>query len=458
MSSTRHSQDGSFRQERYSSSRSLARGLLGNLVSKRCETVRDPRHRELIYWLHEVSLRDGYVLHRTCNLFPSWPWPSTVEDAESSLERLARELVEMFPDRALERHRRKFYKAFTPFIWKLCLDPATEVRRAATPFFTDLLSAMFEYKERFEEAARTRFAETAITRQVFELLDYALAQRAMVLIEGDYRTGKSLAAQAWAQMHLGCCRYVQLSSAGDDTGFYRDIARALGVACSTQMKAAELRNRVEEVLRSQQILLLIDECTFLLPQAIRLKAAPSRMNWLMTSILNNGAAVALIGPRDFSRAVAHVERRCPIWGAAQFWGRVKARRSLPDSLEASDLEAIAGLLLANGDQAARLLLVSHALRSEGYVAALESGALRARFFAEQESRSVGYADVQRMMKEAGTHQAPKSVVPAAPKPLAPRAANRSRPPRGTPASDRQPVGALAGVTDFTGTRPPGLLP
>ena len=181
----------------------------------------------------------------------------------------------------------------------------------------------------------------------------------------------------------------------------------------------------------------------------------NRVNWLMTSLIHNGVPVALTGSKNFARMMAHTERKCPIWGAEQFHGRIKLRRALPDSLVSSDLEAIAALLLPGSDDAARLLLVSHALRSEGYVAALESGALRARFFAAPERRPVSFADVQRVMKEAGTHQATRPIVPPAPRQRASSPAKPSRMPRVMPASDRLPVGALAGVTDFTGTRPPG---
>ena len=38
----------------------------------------------------------------------------------------------------------------------------------------------------------------------------------------------------------------------------------------------------------------------------------------MTALVNNGVTVALIGSRNFSRMMAHVERKCPIWAGNSF--------------------------------------------------------------------------------------------------------------------------------------------
>lgn len=404
MSSTRRtSKTGTLRQERFASSSSLPKGLLGNLVAKRCLALAGAEEKSLIHFLHELSLRDGYALHRTCNLFPRWPWVSEAAKAdERAFERVARELTEFFPERIAPKHRERFRRVLPRYLVSLCLDPGIELRNAGVPNFDRLADALFEYKQRMEAAPVGRLASTIATRTIFELLDYALSERGIVLATGTYRIGKSYSSQAWAQMHLGQARYVQLSSAADHTAFYRDIARSLGVACSTQMKAAHIRNRIEEVLRAQHLLLILDECDYLMPQAINLKAYPERVNWLMTSVVNNGVSVALIGSQNFVRMLEHVEKRCPIWGSEQFHGRIKLRQQLPESLEPDDLQAIAATLLPDSEEAALLALVAHALRSHGYVAALESGAARARFFARQANVVPDYYHVMRVMQEAGT--------------------------------------------------------
>ena len=242
MSSTRRtSKPGAIRQERFASSSSLPKGLLGNLIAKRCAALRDTGERNLIHFLHELSLRDGFTLHRTCNLFPAWPWPSTATaPAERAFERVARELVEMFPDRIEARHVEKFRKLFPRFLVKLCLDPAAELSTATMPTFAGIVDALHAYKRRIEAAGAGRLAPTAATRSIHGMLDYALTVRGITLALGTHRIGKSFSAQSWAQMHLGEARYVQLSSAPDDGAFFRDIAPLArrGVRCADEDRRA----------------------------------------------------------------------------------------------------------------------------------------------------------------------------------------------------------------------------
>ena len=53
------------------------------------------------------------------------------------------------------------------------------------------------------------------------------------------------------------------------------------------------------------------------------------------------------------------------------------------------------------------------MRSQGYVAALESGAARARFFASQAARKLDFADVERVMVESGTRRPASVATPSA---------------------------------------------
>lgn len=399
---------GKLRQERFSSSIALNKGLLGNLVARRCETLRSVEERSLIYFLHELSLRDGFAIHRTCNLFATWPWPSDAGVAETSFERLARELTQSFLARfSSAAIRNEVQRELPGFFARLCLDPALNLNdRGIFPRWPSIIADLRTYQVRFCAAVRTEIADTEVTQSIFELLDYARRQRGIVIAEGTYRIGKSFSAQAWCQMHLGEARYVQLSSATSDIGFFRDIARSVGVASSNQRKAFELRGRIEDALRGQHLLLVIDEADYLWPQAVRPHGSPERIAWLMTSAVNNGVPVALIASRNFSRMMRNVEKKCPIWGSEQFLGRIKLRKSLPDSLSKSDLRKVAELLLPNANRATLMLLVGHAMISNGHVADMESAASRAKFFADQARRDVAFEDVERALAEsANSHSA-----------------------------------------------------
>lgn len=390
------------RQEKFASSAKHRRGLLGNLVAKRATHVRTRAGREVIYFLADVSMRETRARHITCSLFPAWPWPSTSEREEAAFERVARELHEFYPVWCEARALKRLPK----FLAQLALDPSIDVETASVPGCRDLCGLLTEYKARFEISAVAHVAHTDTVKQVWETLDYALSQRGLVVATGEARTGKSTAAQSFALSHLGQCRYVQLTSAMDHTSFFRDLARGLGVACTAQRKCQEMRARVEDALREQHVMLILDEADYLWPQTTRPTEAPLRANWLLSSLCNSGVAVALIGTKNFPKLLGNLERKLPIWNARTWHGRVRLNRALPDQSTREDLEAIISASVPEADEAMRLLLLGHALKSPIAVTAIEGAAARARWFAAAESRSMGFADIERAMIESGTLPTP----------------------------------------------------
>ena len=386
------------RQERFASSAGFSKGLLGNLVARRCARVSSRAARELLYFIHELSSREPGLRHPSCTSFPAWPWGNEAANDETAFERIARELCEAHGIPA------KVAATIPDFLTGLCLNPKVPADSAQLAGFPGILAALDSYRRKFEQATASRVAMTATTKTVWGVLDYAMNQPGLVLAEGPYRTGKSYSAQAWAQMHLGQCRYVQLSSAKDEGSFYRDIARACGVACSTQMKAAEMRNRIEAVLREQHLLLIVDESDFIWPQAVNVKQVPDRVCWILTSLINNGVPVALIGSANFSRLMSNCETRCKLWGSTQFYGRLRLRQPLPAKLSESDLFAIARACVPEADDSTHMLLVGHALKSAVPIPAIESCAARARYFASEAGVPFSFEHVERAMIEAGTLQ------------------------------------------------------
>jgi hypothetical protein len=394
MSSTRKAEPGApLRQERYASSGDYARGLLGNLVAKRTARLTSRAARERISFLAELSHRDPLSRHYTANLFPAWPWPGGI-DGETALERVAREIAPPSFEAGGKR-------AIAEFLERLCLDPSISAESGTVEGF-DVIPALDVYCKRFEAASVARVAETATVRKVYEVLDYARAQRGLVLMEGPYRTGKSYASQAWALANTGSARYIQITSARDEHSFLAAMARAVGIGCGLTVKTSELRFRVESVFRDQGLLLIIDEAEYVLPQGLRISEVPQRLSWILTALINQGVPVALVAGRNFSRLLLNLERSCKVYGLEQFYGRLRLRAELPAKLEQDDLLAIAAAVFPEAGRAGQMLLTGHALKTATPVPAIEAGAERARWFAAQESRAVTFEDVERVLIEAGT--------------------------------------------------------
>lgn len=397
MSSTRRAKPNSeLSQERFASANAFRKALLANLVAKRCATVKVRAARELIWFLQDLSTRETHDRHPTCNLFAAWPWESDKKD-EASFERIARELQERYPAQiAVES-----LPALRGYLPRLCLDPDIDPEAAHVKGCSDLFAVVQDYKRQFEAASRARLAMTETASQVFEVCEYALSQRGMTVALGKWRTGKSMAAQTFAQTHLGLCRYVQLTSDRDDTAFFRNVARAIGVASNSQLKSTQLRGRIEATLRTQQLALVFDECDWLIPRRER-AAEPIRLNWVMTSLVNQGVPVALIGSQNFVEAMDIMSSRLPSWGREQWEGRVRLRRNLPERPTGADLRSIIQVLVPDGTSRMHLLLLGHAIKSGIPVPAIESAVARARWFAQTEERPLAFEDIEAAMKEAGT--------------------------------------------------------
>ena len=166
-----------------------------------------------------------------------------------------------------------------------------------------------------------------------------------------------------------------------------------------------MRERIEAALLSQHLLLIVDEADYIWPQAVRVREIPARICWLLTSLINNGVPVALIGSRNFNRLMVNCERRCPLWAGEQFRGRLRHQAALPAQLAESDLFAIARVCVPDADEATRMLLVGHALKSPVPVPAIEACVARARYFANEGARALSFDHFRRAMQEAGTFPA-----------------------------------------------------
>ncbi len=164
-----------------------------------------------------------------------------------------------------------------------------------------------------------------------------------------------------------------------------------------------MRERVEYVLQTAKLMLVLDEATYLWPQNNRREALPNRLNWLLTALVNCGVPVALIATPQFTKAQKIVERKTG-WASEQFIGRIRHYEPLPESVNDQDLTAVARALLPEGDAKCIELLVCYAQSSQRYLAGIESAVKRARYLAQKDSRdSAAFRDIA---------QAVQSVIPS----------------------------------------------
>jgi histone H3/H4 len=452
MSNTRRTTDaGKFRQERFASSLEFERGLMANLVAKRAALLESPADREAIWFLQYLSHQPGGIKKLAADLLAQFPecvaTPSMQKFGFKKSQIYSADQVKAvrgevegggFPlkgeadygcdyfnmsqfveSECAEREvKSKLYPAKYPasdfvelcvaaaetnlekYLMSLCLDPALPVEDGSPWYFPTLISSLQKFMVAGIESHCEKTVVTSLGERVHEALEYAAETGRMTLIEGSARFGKTYSVMDWCLRHPGRARYVQLESTSDDMSFYRAIAKALGVSITLTSKAQDLRMRIEEALQPGNLVLVLDEAHYLWPNLIDSRSLPTRINWILTALVNRGVPVVLVTTPQFlsnQRAFEHKTR----WTSEQLTGRLGYYEKLPDVLPIEDLEKIASALLGDVDPKIVQVVVDYANGSAKYLAGITTVIDRARFVARKEGRdSIQFADIKRAIKES----------------------------------------------------------
>lgn len=468
MSSTRRAKDDStFHQNRYASSPEFERGLLANLVAKRCTVIDDPEAQELIWFIHYLSWQPGGLESVAADLLVRFAarlgTPSMLNARKEvcnaeTVAKIRLELPKMFrrkfplrgetypvlaklsgstvpfgffsswDDRAEEdREQAASYPQSYPlssfielcqlsaeggldqnetgglkeWLERFCLDPAMDFDHSAPWYFPGIVAALREYQAQYMQAKSEGVVTTELGQKVCDALDYTFRVRGLTLIEGQARRGKSFAAENWCQRHPGRARFVEVPYGNDDASFFRGLARGLGLGGFQQYKICDIRERVESVLLTGQISLVLDEAQRLWPQMNMRYGTPKRITWLM-SMANRNVPICLIAtPQFMELQKASAEKNQ--WNSAQLAGRFSHYESLPASLSRADLVAVAGSMLPGVDATVLRAVAGIASLSPRYLGAIRAAKDRANDYARQAGREhATAADVRKAVLESVT--------------------------------------------------------
>jgi len=438
MSSTRTAKDDSvFRQERYASSEDFERGLKANAVAKKCSIVRDKNERELLWFIQYLSHKDGGLEAVAEDLIKKNPnriqTPAMAEIGMADGRILTTDEVlkirKEFPRQYREQFKLKFdgerlmqeariddeivlpwsirrieadyhdchttYPAesfselcleaaqgeLEKYLQKICLDP--EIKPASGPwYFPDLFSALCDYKAEWEKE-KSNVVVTELGAIVLEKLDFALTTRSLAVVEGNPRLGKSYAARTKCEQNPGKARFIEVPSFNDDAGFFRALARGLGLGNFLNYKGHEIRDRVESVLRTGDLLLVLDEAQRLWPLHNLRRGFPSRIVWIM-AMANAGVPLLLISTPQFTASQKAMEKST--WQSSQLTGRIGDYEFLPVRLSKEDLMAVTHAILPEASPTLLKAIAIYAQTSARQLSAVETISKRARYTAAKDNR------------------------------------------------------------------------
>jgi hypothetical protein len=456
MSSTRRASDDSvFHQHRYASSGEFERGLLANLVAKRAALLDDKEQIELIWFIHFLSHQPGGVAAlsdalltdypdrlqtkemaamklrrgRICNAeqvrklrkhfgsrFPLkgesyYSWHGVYHEAgswrdeiwsESEFEEANKNPTSYPADKFFDGCQEAAKENLEKYLQQMCLDPERGLEDGPW-YFPRLVETLSDYEAEFVRSKSTGVFVTALGVKVYEVLEFTAYSRGLTLMQGNARLGKTFAAKAWCSQHPGQARFVEVPPSNDEASFFRALARGLGLGNFLQYKVTEIRERVESVLLTGDLLLVLDEAHRLWPQRDLRYGFPSRINFVMALANQNVPICAISTPQFIALQKAANEKG--LWNSAQLTGRISHFEDLPTNLDDADLMAVAKAVLPEADSKVLRALAIYARSSARYLAAIDAIAKRARFIAMRDGRAEATtADVRKAMQD--------SVIPA----------------------------------------------
>jgi len=291
---------------------------------------------------------------------------------------------------------RYFERDFEKDLIRLCNDPESDTR--GPWYFVELADCLREMQNQQISVAQSGKVVTQIGRMIDDVLDYTLVTKCLSLTNGNSRIGKSFEVKAWCEAHPHNARYVEVPSTNDDIGFFRAIAKSLGLSRAGSWKAVDLRQRIEDVLQGGDLLIAFDEAHYLWPSK-DFRSQPSRITWVMTALANHNVPVALITTPQFIRSQQAVEKATHCT-SEQLIGRIGRYVQLPSSLSEPDLFKVAEWQLPEGDAKSIEMLVRYAQGSAKYLAGIESAVKHARYLAGIDGRKMANrADIKRAIQE-----------------------------------------------------------
>ena len=435
------------------------RGLLASAVARKCNLVAAPENRDLLWWLQYRSWEEGGLAAVAGELITKYPdriktkemaeqgvKPGMIcnaavvkairagfsdhplfssakdfmlrgetaagdwdireidsvyfrDDAErqetvgKSLKLPASYPAEVFLERCLAAANNRLEK----LIRQLCLDPDCKLESVEPWYFPKLVAALREHQADCGRARMVGFVATELGRQVCDALNYTSRTRGLTLIEGETGRGKSYAAEAWVSQYPGRARIIEVPPGNDDAAFFRGLARGLGLGTFQNKKIADVRESIEQVLLTGQLLIVLDEGQRLWPTGNIRYTSPKRILWLM-SMANKAIPFAIIATNQFL-AQMKVAAEYHQWNTAQLGGRITWTVSLPGKLPVADLLAVAKAAFPGVDEDTLDKLAAYTSVSDFCLRVIKNVRERAYDNARQVGRAQpNTSDVRRAMK------------------------------------------------------------
>ena len=464
MSSTRRAKDDSvFHQGRFASSPEFERGLLANLIAKRCALLDDPADRELIWFIQYLSHRSGGLAAVVGDLVAKYP--DRIQTSEMFQMNLTpqmicsadqvRKLRNDFNGGSAYRLKGERFDAHNgrcemmghcPWagLWDDgggSGDESWEREKAdaqklpvsypAKSFFADCLAVAKDELGKWlcelcpnPESSLTsgpwyfpRLVETLREYKAAYVKEKSLATVVTSLGEKVYETLDYTAYGRGLTLMQGEARTGKSFAARAWCDQHPGQARYIEVPpsndeCSFFQAMARglglgnfLNYKMGEIRNRVESVLLNGDILLVLDEAQRLWPQKNYRYGFPSRVIwamamaNAGVPIAMVSTSQFIQTQRALEKNG--WNSAQLTGRIRHFESLPMDISVEDLMAVGRAVLPEADRAVLKALAIYARNSARYLAAVDSIASRARYIAKRNGREAATTDdVRKAMQES----------------------------------------------------------
>ena len=254
-------------------------------------------------------------------------------------------------------------------------------------YFPKVMEAVFSFMDNRKQDVSVLIAETEITHEINRWLGVALRAGRAVMFIGTERFGKSEAIKSYCNQNPGLARLVQTPPSNSEMDLLRAVAKALGIHSDRPMGQQRLRETVEEIITQSRLMLVFDECQFLIPGNYSKTTTPPRLNWFRRTVMDNGIPSALVAtPQSYKPSKDRFVKKTG-FAVAQFDERILKVINLPPELPRHDLIAIARIHFPRLADPYLDIVVDTTIATErNYVSDIEKIGTLARIYAEQAGR------------------------------------------------------------------------
>jgi DNA transposition AAA+ family ATPase len=169
----------------------------------------------------------------------------------------------------------------------------------------NIAAAIHGFKKLFEQRGsiqQNEFVENSISRLISAAFDYALANSSITLVIGESRTGKTIAAKAWAERNNhGRAVFVTAPVIGGIKALVHRICKPCGIHTKHHRSTMEFTEAIYRAFNKNRMI-IVDEAHRLLPSDAR-SLNPPGLELLRDIRDETGCALALISTKRLPRGL-----------------------------------------------------------------------------------------------------------------------------------------------------------